>query len=117
MKLIIKRENLELDFNVEEFVKENLLYKETTDEEIHKEVYSFICGLDDCYYYNITEEQQDEICEEVRNYIDNMEDYNLLDILQRVIECNDSLYVDTGYYETVDIIPLLKYLIKKEEGK
>ena len=117
MKLTIKREDLELDIDIEQLVKDNFLYKLSTNDEIENTVDNFLCGLDDEYYYNITIPQREELYKEVKDYIDNMEDYTLLDVCKRIVDENEDLRIENGHYEYVDIIPLLKYLIKKEEGK
>lgn len=116
MKLIIKREDLELDINIEDFVKNNLLYKETPDALIKLAISCFLDGLDDEYYYNITENQKEAIFKEVKQYIKNMEDYTLLDICKRLVNIND-LRVSNDHYTSVDAKPLLEYLIKKEEER
>lgn len=117
MKLTIKREDLELDIDIEQLVKDNFLYKESTEGEIAGTVEEYISGLDDEYYYNITREQIDEIAKQVKNYIDNMQDYTLLEVCKSIVDENEDLRIENGHYDSVDIIPLLKYLIKKEEGK
>jgi len=114
VKLIIKREDLVLDINIEDFVKNNLLYKETPDALIKLAISCFLDALDDEYYYNITENQKESIFKEVKQYIKNMEDYTLLDICKRLVNNND-LRVSNGHYTSVDAKPLLEYIIKKEE--
>lgn len=115
MKLIVKRNDLDLDIDIETLVKENFLFKNTTRSEIEKVVDDIISSLDDEYYYNITDDQVNSIYEEVENYIKTMEDYTLEEVVKSIIKSNDDLYIDTPGWCSVDIMPLLKYLIEKKE--
>ncbi len=65
MTLTITRE-IEIDtFDIID--KENI-WREDTDFEIRTKVESYLCGLDDCDFYILGEEEIAKICEEIRNY-------------------------------------------------
>lgn len=65
MTLTITRE---IEIDIFDIIDEENIWREDTDFEIRKKVEDYLCGLDDCNFYIIGEEEVVKICEEIRNY-------------------------------------------------
>lgn len=58
----------EIEIDIFDIIDEENIWREDTDFEIRTKVESYLCGLNDCDFYLIGEEEVIKICEEIRNY-------------------------------------------------
>lgn len=53
----------------EQLIREEHLTKESSQDEIARAVYHYICGLDDIYFYSLKEEDKVYIIEKISTFL------------------------------------------------
>lgn len=74
MTLTITRE---IEIDIFDIIDKENIWREDTDFEIRTKVESYLCGLDDCDFYLIGEEEITKICEEIRKQIGEQLSFNI----------------------------------------